>query len=72
MSNLRSTSGRCVSGGTHCTGTGEFVLGRRHIRDLLCCVGCAVDGAGVSGLIFLLRSRWSATFRDTWSLESLE
>ena len=42
------------------------------MRDLLCCVGCAVDGVGVSLLRFrLMRSR-SATFRDTWSRGLLE
>ena len=70
---LRRTSGSCVGGGTLCEGTGEFVLGRRHIQDLPFCTRYAVDGVGVSLLRFcLIRSRWSATFRDTWSRRLLE
>ena len=46
----------------------RFGEASRRIQDLFGCVGGAVDGVGVSLLRFrLMRSRWSATFRDTWS-----
>ena len=66
---LRSTSGRCVSGGTHCTGTGEFVLGRRHPGPpLLRRLRSGRNG----GVLVEIVSDEEPLVRDTWSHGLLE